>query len=230
MVGCFYSPAEMLFNRVIRSSLPVTSESLKPVIVSPTDQLRANQRVTKETYEKSAKALPNLNPGMPVFVSTDQQKEWTPGQIIDKHTAPRSYVVDVGKSVVRRNRVHRKPNYATTTTLNDNEIPTDEPSATTYNRSEIGSICDKTDAGHSSPSESRMHTRPDDVATTPLQRPVRQTCGSLPTSGSFQRLYNGLSWFNQLRTVDMLLCFCFDSLSTFMFLFNTYMERISVAF
>ena len=178
--GCFYSPAEMLFSRVIRSGLPVTSESLKPAIVSPTDQLRANQRVTKETYDKSAKALPNLNPGMPVFVRTDQQKEWTPGQIIDRHTAPRSYVVDVGKSVVRRNRVHLKPNYTTTTTLNDDAIPTDGPPATTYNRSEMGPICDK-DAGHSSPSKSRMHTRTDDVATTPLQRPVRQTRGSLPS-------------------------------------------------
>ena len=55
--GCLYSPTEMLFSRVIQGGLPVTSEFLKSAIVSPRDRLRANQRVSKETYEKSARAM-----------------------------------------------------------------------------------------------------------------------------------------------------------------------------
>ena len=57
MSGCLYSHTEMLFSRVIQSGLPVTSEFLKSAIVSPRDRLRANQRVSKETYEKSARAM-----------------------------------------------------------------------------------------------------------------------------------------------------------------------------
>ena len=43
---------------------------------------------------------------------TDADKEWSQGVIIDRHESPRSYLVDNGHSVVRRNRVHLKPDHS----------------------------------------------------------------------------------------------------------------------
>ena len=48
VTGCVYSPAEMLFNRCLRSSLPATSKTLAPSTIQPFELLRQHQRLTKE--------------------------------------------------------------------------------------------------------------------------------------------------------------------------------------
>ena len=54
VTGCLLSPAEMLFNRSIRSDLPIIAELLKPAIVEPTEALTVNQDLRKEYYDRQA--------------------------------------------------------------------------------------------------------------------------------------------------------------------------------
>ena len=125
VTGCTYSPAKMLFNRSIRSNLPITSEMLKPTVVEAATQLSRNKKISKHYYDQHAKSLPELEPGARAFIRTDDDKQWSQGIIVARHSAPRSYLVDNGQSVVRRNRVHLKQD---TTTSNEDEMteaPTD---------------------------------------------------------------------------------------------------------
>lgn len=125
LTGCMYSPAEMLFNRCIRSGLPVTTETLRPLTVDAGDILKERQDVAKLYHDKGKRALPELKPGTSVLTRTDEQKRWQPGHIVDHHPAPRSYLVDNGRSIIRRNRVHLKPNPTGLTTQVDNENGSD---------------------------------------------------------------------------------------------------------
>lgn len=50
--GCLYSPAEMLFNRSIRSGLPRTTESLKPAVRAGHQSLLQNQVQQRDYYDK----------------------------------------------------------------------------------------------------------------------------------------------------------------------------------
>jgi len=110
LTGCAYSPAEMLFNRSIRSNLPVTTETLKPHVVQASELLQRNQQTAKDYYDRRTRPLNTLKPGTPVLMRTDEESKWTPGNVLEQHSAPRSYLVDNGSNVVRRNRVHLKPN------------------------------------------------------------------------------------------------------------------------
>lgn len=109
VAGCAYSPAEMLFNRSIRSNLPLTTQTLMPSAVQATEQLRKNQDKRKEYYDSTTKLLPPLQPGDKAFVRTDSQDQWRPATVVDKLPEPRSYLLDNGQNLVRRNRVHIKP-------------------------------------------------------------------------------------------------------------------------
>ena len=109
--GSLYSPAEMLFNRSLRGNLPCTTRALVPKIVSYDRQLKDRQLAQKQHYDKSAKMLPPLATGDKVFVRTDHDRVWTPATIMSKHQSPRSYLIDNGNNIVRRNRVHLKTDH-----------------------------------------------------------------------------------------------------------------------
>ena len=117
--GCSYSPAEMLFNRSIRSNLPVTTQTLQPSIPLAREELERRQETHKRYYDRGTRPLDDMYPGEKTWIRTDHDTEWSQGTIVDKYEAPRSYLVDNGQSVVRRNRSHLKPN---TTEPND-ELP-----------------------------------------------------------------------------------------------------------
>lgn len=109
--GSCYSPAEMLFNRCIRSCLPRTSATLQVQPPSAPETSTVYQQKQKQYYDRSARALKPLTEGERVLVRTGHDQTWEPGTIVSKHDLPRSYWVDNGNSVVRRNRVHLKPNH-----------------------------------------------------------------------------------------------------------------------
>jgi len=88
VTGLPYSPAEMLFIQSIRSHLPVTTETLRPV---------------------RTRSLPELPVGVPAWIRTDDEKHWSPGVIQGACEELLSYLVDNGQNVVRRNRAHLKP-------------------------------------------------------------------------------------------------------------------------
>ena len=110
VAGCVFSPAEMLFNRCIRSSLPVTSSTLTPTSITARESLQVRQREAKQHYDQTAKDLKPLRPGTPVFTRTGTEQVWSPATVVAQHESPRSYIVDNGQRMLRRNRVHLKPN------------------------------------------------------------------------------------------------------------------------
>lgn len=120
--GCPYSPAEMLFNRSIRSSIPRTTDSLRPHVKDGHQYLMDNRNKQKEHYDRSTRPLPDLQPGDRAYVRTEEQSDWRPATVVAEHSAPRSYLVDNGANIVRRNRAHIKSSNAPETT-GDVELP-----------------------------------------------------------------------------------------------------------
>lgn len=125
-----YSPAEMLFSRTIRSGLPVTTEALTPLQVNAGDILQRRQQVAKLFHDKRKRELPRMHTNRPVLIKTDEQKTWQPGRIVAHHQTPRSCLVHNGRNIIRRNRVHIKPNQTDLTT------PFNEPGNSTADYSE----------------------------------------------------------------------------------------------
>ena len=101
-----FSPAELLFSRVIRSTIPTTIEQRKPRIPDPTevrnrlsDLQRRQQRNFAERHDPVA--LPPLQPGASVYLPDRSES----GQVVSS-PATRSYVVSTPSGEFRRNRRH----------------------------------------------------------------------------------------------------------------------------
>ena len=100
--GIPYSPAQMLMGRQLRGKLPISSKLLQPAIVKARPLLVQCQNAQKQQYDKSAKALPPLQPGDSIHVQPGGK--WEPGVVIKADKAPRSYIVRCKGSRLRRNR------------------------------------------------------------------------------------------------------------------------------
>ncbi|KAK7882125.1 hypothetical protein WMY93_028299 [Mugilogobius chulae] len=105
-----YSPAELLMGRRLRTTLPTLSSQLDPTL--PDSSTLAQKEREKRMLDIAnfnrrhrAKPLCNLAPGEQVWV-TDTK---TPGTVVQSHSTPRSYTVDLPQGTVRRNRMHLIP-------------------------------------------------------------------------------------------------------------------------
>lgn len=100
-----YSPAELLFGRRLRTTVPTSPELLLPRL--PDDkQLKGAERLSKHrqafNYNRRhrAKELPELLAGTPVWI-TDLRCY---GTVANRDRAPRSYWILTDSGHVRRNR------------------------------------------------------------------------------------------------------------------------------
>ncbi|XP_044181741.1 uncharacterized protein K02A2.6-like [Acropora millepora] len=109
--GHTYSPAQRLFGRTLRTDLPQSSATLEPrtthrdtVVL---EHLHQKSR-QKKAYDKHAgPPLPKLPPGSYVYAKPppiSSAKAWNPGEIVGP-AGPRSYLIQTGTSLIRRNRV-----------------------------------------------------------------------------------------------------------------------------
>jgi len=94
----------------LRTGLPTTTAFLTPNTVNSTGALKARQQTAKAYYDQRTKELSNIPLGSEVFMRAGPEKIWTPGCVVRHHGAPRSYLVDNGSRILRRNQVHLKPN------------------------------------------------------------------------------------------------------------------------
>ena len=99
------SPAELLFNRPLKTKLPVMPNALLSTESDRNTRLRLQQRQQRQEfyYDRGTGDLSPLQSGDVVRVK--HNKQWLRGVIDTKHTEPRSYNVrtETG-SVLRRNR------------------------------------------------------------------------------------------------------------------------------
>ena len=106
------SPAEALMGRRIRGRVPVLPKTLNPVrhnrdeITAADSKAKARYKIAYDRHH-GAKQLPELMPGQPVLLKTDQENSWNrSGLVIASDPHIRSYLVQTPERVVRRNRKH----------------------------------------------------------------------------------------------------------------------------
>ena len=121
-IGMTTSSAQRFLNRRTRTEIPTRGTLLTPEIAE--EVLEEETRETKKPqvyYNKSVRDLNELKPGDTVRVKPEtlvKGQEWKKGTVTQSHEY-RSYDVNVGGKVLRRNRVHRKP---------DKQVKITEPS------------------------------------------------------------------------------------------------------
>ena len=104
------SPAQLLMNRRLRTTLPATDAYLKPRISDPEVMMEAvDKRHSKQKkhYDKTAlsSSRPPLKPGTSIRMQTERGGSWKPATVVSSAGAPRSYFVKTaGGSTFRRNR------------------------------------------------------------------------------------------------------------------------------
>ncbi|KAK7092375.1 hypothetical protein V1264_008127 [Littorina saxatilis] len=101
------APSEILMGRKLRTRLPVHPSTLQPTLLNKElwkkkeEDYKEKQRLNYNARH-AVKTPPNLNPGDSVFIKDMQ----TPGQILERHNSPRSFIVRTEKGTLRRNQSH----------------------------------------------------------------------------------------------------------------------------
>ena len=101
-----YSPAELLMNRKLRTTLPILPENLKPQVpeyskLQYTEKQHREQQKQNFDSRHAAHNLTHLREGMTVWISDHKCL----GEVISQ-AGPRSYLVKTSSGVLRRNRRH----------------------------------------------------------------------------------------------------------------------------
>ena len=102
-----HSPAELLFGRSLRTTIPTTPENLKPrwpnlKVFRATDKhLKDRQKANFDTRHRVRKQT-QLEAGDSVWI-TDKKEQ---GTIVEQASPPRSYVIETPQGHLRRNRHH----------------------------------------------------------------------------------------------------------------------------
>ena len=93
------SPAELAFNRKLRTTLPSLPRTLAPRTVNQ-DKVRERDEALKQRQKinfdrhHGARSLPELQPGDAVLVKCDGEKGWSQPAMVREKCAPRSYIVE----------------------------------------------------------------------------------------------------------------------------------------
>ncbi|GFS87147.1 integrase catalytic domain-containing protein [Nephila pilipes] len=112
--GLDISPAQMMFNRRLKTILPISNKLLNAELFNNIrEKLIERQNIQKLHYDKTAHPLPGLKQGENVRILNFKNKTWESAKIVSKHKLrPRSYFVkNQSGKILRRNRKHiRKSN------------------------------------------------------------------------------------------------------------------------
>ena len=104
------SPAELLFNRKIRSNLPTQIQNNNPDKDKIADRLQSRQSNQKAHFDTRTKPQPPLITGQNVYIQDQTgKKRWHPAVVNKVRDEPRSYDVTTQQgTTLRRNRRHLK--------------------------------------------------------------------------------------------------------------------------
>ena len=108
--GINLSPSQLSMGRRPGTTLPIACGLLEPE-AHDIKEIRARIKYGKEKLKyyhdlRGTKELPLLKLGDFVRVKPNTgSKEWKAATVVQQHTSPRSYIVDVGGRRIRRNRV-----------------------------------------------------------------------------------------------------------------------------
>lgn len=121
--SCGSSPAQRVFCRRTRFNIPMAEAKFEPKVQEGVkEQIKKNRQRAKSYYDRTAKTLPGLEVGQPVFVKKKPtDNAWTKGTV-ESAFNDRSTIVDVQGQKYRRDNVLIKP--AGTSRLS---VPTTQP-------------------------------------------------------------------------------------------------------
>ena len=140
------SPAELLFNRKIKSNLPIKPILLNPKLVGKEPlkkKIKLKQR-QKKNFDQTSTPMEPLQVGDTVRVQkmdklTSNRPLWSKAGVINKVLPNRSYMVktETGE-IIRRNRKHLLKTQPTTTTIESDEEEEDKqtPQVTTQSQNQ----------------------------------------------------------------------------------------------
>ena len=102
---CGFSPSELLMSRKLRSNIPMTRESLKPVVpdyalLREREEQYRNRVQNNYDRHHGVRDLEPLSPGQTVWIP-DREEE---AQVVQETDTPRSYEVQTSEGTYRRNR------------------------------------------------------------------------------------------------------------------------------
>jgi len=161
------SPAELLFNRRLRTKLPVPVGKLVPTFVEATrPQLVERQRKYKVVHDRYARDLPVLQQGD--VVRLQQKDRLVKGEVVAKHNSPRSYVVKTESgSTLRRNRRHLIKTKETRPDCRPPPLPTATPTSSLTSSSPAPRRAKSSVAPSGAP--------PAGVQPVPVRKPILKT-------------------------------------------------------
>lgn len=104
------SPAELLFNRKIQTTLPIAKSQLQPKVndkyeLEKKEEMRKEKQIKNFNNRHGVRGLKDLSPGDSVWI-TDRR---ITGRVLHKTDHPRSYIIQSGKKTYRRNRMSLIP-------------------------------------------------------------------------------------------------------------------------
>ena len=106
------TPPGLIIGRQIRGTIPTMAEVSKPKLPDHAAVKKADVKAKKrykESFDRGngTRELPALQPGDWVRVKLDSEKQCTTeSKVISTDQSPRSYIVDSGGRMLRRNRKH----------------------------------------------------------------------------------------------------------------------------
>lgn len=104
------SPTELLYQRKLKSNLPIRIENQMPNRDQISQRLIERQQSVKYYHDRNAHDLSPLATGQHVRIQAQRTKKWFPGTVSCKRPEPRSYEVQTQNgSTLRRNRCHLRP-------------------------------------------------------------------------------------------------------------------------
>lgn len=108
--GLGLSPAQLMFNRRLRTKLPISNKLLNPELFKDVNiKLLRRQQTQKHYYNRSSKILTELKPGDKIVVQNVKTKIWEPAVVLSKTKTPRSYKIKTlyGRVLVRNRKFLR---------------------------------------------------------------------------------------------------------------------------
>lgn len=124
------SPAQLLMSRRLKSKIPVTEALLQPEMqVNVHFKLKERQKVQKLYYDRGTKELPIVKEGE--MIRTRKNGVWNPAMVSKVHS-DRSYIVDTGGRLLRRNRHHIRSTKETSIQLPSSEVINNESNLDSY--------------------------------------------------------------------------------------------------
>ena len=124
---CGKSPAQLVYNRDIRSIVP--QMPLKDSWIAVQEKKDSGHFDVQEYYNRSAKELPEIRPGTEVFIQNDLTRRWDKVGVVVEKLRYRSYLLRLpsGRTWVRNRRFIRAKKQSTTAEPEDQEPQVPRP-------------------------------------------------------------------------------------------------------